>query len=232
VIVIVALVGCGKQDSPPAPSPAAPTPATPQPRAAPPPLPMDELVTVTSPDPNHDHKPAADSANEILRRYQSHWNDPDERGRLIDSVALQAMETGDKKQAIQLFTEMLRVETAPELKMTLLDELGSTEHPAALAPILARLSPNEPEEVREAALTAAETLVSMLGFEKNTDAFEPVVALLDPRYPTSLRELAISTLEDLEDKRAIPHLQRLLSDPDEVVRTAAREAIDWLQHEE
>ncbi|MCS7048884.1 MAG: HEAT repeat domain-containing protein [Verrucomicrobiae bacterium] len=232
VLVVIGLVGCGKKDTPPASPPTTPPPAAPKSRVAPPPLPMDEPVAVPPSAPAHAAASPNISATEILQRYQSHWNDPDERGRLIDAVALHAMETDNKMQAIRLFTEMLRVETSPELKMTLLDELGSSEHPAALAPILARLSPNEPEEVREAALNAAETLVSMLGFEKNKDAFEPVVALLDPRYPTSLRELAISTLEDLEDKRAIPHLQRLLSDPDEVVRTAAREAIDWLQHEE
>lgn len=228
-LLIVGLVGCGKQDIQPASPPAPPPPATPQVRATPPPLPTDQPVAVAPTTPAHNPPSADDSANEILRRYQSHWNDPDERARLIDSVALQAMETGNKTEAVRLFTEMLRVETSTELKMTLLDELGSSEHPAALPPILARLSPNEPEEVREAALNAAAALVSMLGFEKNKNAFEPLVALLDPRYPPSLRELAISTLEDLEDKRAIPYLQRLLADPDENVRTAAQGAIEWLQ---
>lgn len=230
IFLIGCLTGCGKREPPTDTAAPTPPPPTSNARISSSPPPSDQPTSARV-EPNRADAPPGEFSDTILRDYHSHWNNPDERARLIDAVAVQALETGNKAEAVRLFTEMLKVETSPELKMTLLDELATSEHPSALAPILERLSPNEPEEVRDAALAAAETLVSMLGFEKNKDAFEPILKLLDTRYPSSLRELAISTLEDLEDKRAIPYLQRLLHDPDENVRAAAQAAIEWLQQE-
>lgn len=231
LLLVVCLTGCGQRDRSPEPPPVPPPTRPSAPRPAPPPLPPTDAPRAQSQPPS---TPATDenlTPNEIMRQYLAHWNDTEERARLIDVVAIRALETGNQTEAVRLFTEMLKVETAPELKMTLLDELGSSELPAALPAILSRISPAEPEEVRESAMAAAEMLLSMLGLEKKPDAFEPVVGLLDPKYPAALRELAITTLEDLEDKRAIPHLQRLLTDPDENVRAAAQAAIEWLQQE-
>ncbi len=167
----------------------------------------------------------------LLQQYQQHWNDPDERAQLIDAVALHALESEDKLGAVRHFSEMLRLETTPELKVTLLDELGTLENAAALEPILRHLQASEPEEVRDAATAAAEAILTSFAFADEKPQVEQITPLLDAQYPATLREAAITALEDIEDKRAIPHLQRLRQDPDEAVRAAAEASIEWLQQQ-
>jgi HEAT repeat protein len=58
---------------------------------------------------------------------------------------------------------------------------------------------------------------------------QALVAVL-PNQPLEVRDEAISILQDLGDKRAIPDLQRLLTDPDDNIREAAQDAINWLNN--
>ncbi len=220
-------VGCGRGTDPVGSD--APPPPKPTRREAP------AALRDDPPSPDNPRLPQPTQAAlppNLLQQYQQHWNNPEERARLIDLVAIHALESDDKQSAVRTFGDMLRVETTPDLKVALLDELATLETAAALEPILRHLQAGEPEDVREAATAAAEATLTSFAFAETKPSLEQLSPLLDARYPASVREAAIAALQDLDDKRAIPHLQRLLQDPDETVRAAAEAGIEWLQQQE
>ena len=63
-----------------------------------------------------------------------------------------------------------------------------------------------------------------------SSVLEQVSVGLLPDQPLEVRDEAISILHDLGDKRAISNLQPLLTDPDENIRDAARDAINSLNN--
>ncbi len=220
----LAICGCGKREEPVAPPPPpAPSPVRESRTILPP-------SSTTRPEPvKPATRPATPLPPDILEKYRKAANDNDERARLIDEVAMNSLDGGDAAQTVKVYGGMLQAEQTPELKVSILDELGMLEFPAALSPIMSVLSSNPPDEVRDAATSAAESVLSALSFQQDKGAVDQVIQLLDAKYPSQLRESAINALEDLADKRAVTALQRLLNDPDEAVRTAAQSAIDSLQ---
>ena len=92
--------------------------------------------------------------------------------------------------------------------------------------------------------TIERALGSMFGMESSADikisilaelyalgppyVVDHAIAAVSSNQPLEVRDEGISILEELGDKRAIPVLQSLLADPDEVIREDAQEAIDFL----
>ena len=75
-----------------------------------------------------------------------------------------------------------------------------------------------------------ESLLTDLGFlTEDSAAFDVLVRAVDPALPKDVRAAAISALEDRQEARAIPVLQRLVNDSDPDIREAATEALQWLQ---
>jgi HEAT repeat protein len=72
-------------------------------------------------------------------------------------------------------------------------------------------------------------LLSDLADSENPNALNLIVRSLDARFPQAVREAGISALEDLEDQRALPYLQKLLTDTNPEIRQRASDAIDWLK---
>jgi len=226
----LAAVGCKPQSKPtdePTPVPPAPGPAV-RPTPPPPPLPQTKL---TPPPETPTTAPAAkQSGTELLQKYQTLWSDADGRESLIQDLT--AGDNGlSKTEVARTLGQMLKIETDANVKVSLLEELGSVEDVSALDTILAALDANQPAEVREAAADAADSLFSDLAFAGDKSVLNHLTRALDPRYPTAVRESAISAMEDLDDPKAIPHLQKLLNDRDPQIKEAAQTAIDWLTPE-
>lgn len=211
-------VGCNRQES--TPTPPAPPEETPR-AAAPPRRPTLPPVTPPATAPVPALPPTAVPAlNDYIAL------DEAQRMAVVSAVAAHAPD-----QAATKLGDLLRVEPSAHIKTAILDELGFLEHTAALQPILGTFDTTQPEPVREAAIDAADTLLSDLANADNPTAFATILQALDARYPAEVRQAAISALEDLEDPRAIPHLTRLLSDPNPEIQQTAADAIDWLQKE-
>jgi HEAT repeat protein len=60
--------------------------------------------------------------------------------------------------------------------------------------------------------------------------FDQAIVAVSPNQPLEVRDEAVSILQELGDNRAISTLQPLLTDPDENIREAARDAINSLNN--
>ncbi len=155
----------------------------------------------------------------------------DEQQRLaaVSTVGDKGADKAAAAATAKKLADMLRVESSPQVKTAILDELGNLEQPAALTPVLSTFDTSQPDEVKQSAIDAAESLLSDIASSGNPNALNSITSALDTRYPTEVRQAAISALEDLEDQRALPYLQKLLTDSDPDVRQQASDAIDWLK---
>ena len=165
----------------------------------------------------------------LLGQYQARTGQKDERSELISDVAAMAGQTAKPEEVAATLGKMFKMETDPALKNEILDELGSVDTPAGLAPLLSALNAGQPSEVQQAAADAAESLLRDLAFSEDPGVLQQVAPALNAQYPSSVRLAAISTLEDLENKAAIPLLQPLVNDQDPEVSKAAADAIEWLK---
>ena len=76
-----------------------------------------------------------------------------------------------------------------------------------------------------------EVLDAIASTEGNLEIKLPLLqSAIMRNQPSDLRESAIDALQDVEDARAIPLWQSLLSDPDEFTRETATERIQELQN--
>ena len=71
-------------------------------------------------------------------------------------------------------------------------------------------------------------ILNELGNLEDPSTYDQIVAGLDQHQPDEVHTAAIEELDSLGDKRAIPLIQRFLTDRDEDVRNAAQSATDSL----
>ena len=85
-------------------------------------------------------------------------DDKDKRSTLADNVANMVDSGTSKPEVAQALGTMFREETSVELRTDLLSKLADLEDPAAFDQIVQGLNPNQPDEVRAAAVSALEDL--------------------------------------------------------------------------
>jgi uncharacterized protein (UPF0147 family) len=167
------------------------------------------------------------SLGDTLARFQA--LNIEARVALVEQVADLADTDEKKVRATGILAEMAARETDEKVKLAIIDELERLEHPAVVGSLLRLLDSAQPETVRQSASDSLEYVLSEIATSRHPQAFATLITALDPRWPANIREAAIVAFEDLEDKRAIPVLEKLLNDPNEDVRVAAQDAIDLLK---
>ena len=227
--------GCGRrtepgsraESPPPDRSPANPATAAPPPAHRPgPPPPRTETDA-----PPAERSPASlAKLAEALRRIQALANAPEPRGSLVTDLSGLADEGVPKPAIADTLGKMFQIEPTVEIRINILDELGALETPAAFDIITAAFSPSQPAEVQEAGSSAAESLLTDLSFQEDQLSLTVIQRAVDARLPQAVRLAGIRALEDRQDPKASPTLQRLLNDPDAEVRDAAKDALEWIQN--
>ncbi len=226
---LLVATSCRRREEPVPPPP--PAPASPQTHVKPPPAPsVKPAPTAVRPPPFPPAPTTPPPPPAALTNLQAYIAlDEPQRLAAVSAIGNNAADPAVAPAAAKKLAELFRVEPTTTVKTAIIDELGFMRHGAALDPVLDVFESSESDEVRLAAMDAAGNLITELMDNEDPRAFDIIVRALDARYPFEVRDTAIWALEDLDDRRALPHLQRLLTDPDPDIRQRASDAIDWLR---
>jgi hypothetical protein len=157
-----------------------------------PPAPELEPVAPAAPEPPAE--PALSPREKLavaLRDYRQASDDED-RTKAISEIADLGREDGglDPEEAASALGGLFYAAPDATLKADLLVHLGSLETPAALEPILAGLRPNQPVEVRMAALAAS----GILGDKRALGSIRPLTVDRNP----AVAEAAKAAIEEID----------------------------------
>ena len=155
----------------------------------------------------------------VSRKQRDEWgrllrsDDPQKR-----SSAATSLVAADDDAALKILLEALQPEQSETIRISVITAFGVQADDRACAPIIAALA-DPSEGVRQAARNALQQIHTA----QSVRLLEQAAG--DLKRPLLLRVQAVSLLGDLRATEAIQTLIKLLSDPDEALRTASRAAL-------
>jgi HEAT repeat protein len=143
-----------------------------------------------------------------------HSDDPQKR-----SSAATSLVAADDEAALKVLLEALQPDQPETVRISVITAFGVQADDRACGPILVALA-DPSESVRQAARSALQQIHTT----QSVRLLE--LAAGDLKRPLAIRVQAVNLLGELRATEAIQALIKLLSDPDEAVRTASRAALE------
>jgi HEAT repeat protein len=154
------------------------------------------------------------------RKQISEWtrllrsDDPQKRSSAATSLVVT-----DDDSALKALLDALQPEQPETVRISVMTAFGVQADDRACTPIIAALA-DQSDGVRQAAKSALQQIHTV----QSVHLLEQAAG--DVKRPLPIRVQAIGILADLSDNDAVQPLIKLLSDPDDAVRTASRAALE------